>query len=175
MVHVPGWFNTAAWLLASWPAAWLATSASAGRKGRKHLVLAGRGHPLPFSDAVQVGDTLYLSGRIGFDPATGKPAAKAEDEARFVLDGIRQVLAQAGMSMNDLVAVQVFCPDVSLFETFNGVYRQFFRGELPARAFLGSGPLLFGARFEVQGIAVRGKPAPRPSRKKTPPGKRRGR
>jgi enamine deaminase RidA (YjgF/YER057c/UK114 family) len=51
---------------------------NAGNRGRKNLVLPGRGHSLPFSDAVLVGDTLYLAGRIGFDPATGKPAAKAE-------------------------------------------------------------------------------------------------
>jgi 2-iminobutanoate/2-iminopropanoate deaminase len=122
---------------------------------RRDFVMPGRGHSLPFSDAVLVGDTLYLAGRIGFDPATGKPAARAEDEARFVMDGIRSVVEHAAMSMADLVYVQVFCPDVSNFEVFNGVYREYFKNELPARAFLGSGPLLFGARFEVQGIAVR--------------------
>ena len=58
------------------------------------------------------------------------------------------------MSMDDLVSVQVYCSDVSLFDTFNGVYRGYFHGNYPARAFLGSGKLLFGARFEVLGIAV---------------------
>jgi reactive intermediate/imine deaminase len=148
----------------------LALAAASGKRGtRRHMNLPGRSHSYPFSDAVQVGETLYLSGRIGFDPATSKPAAKVEDEARLVLDGIRQVLAEAGMNMNDLVSVQVFCPDVSLFETFNGVYRHFFNGELSARAFLGSGPLLFGARFEVQGIAVRRKSTASGKRKKTAP------
>jgi 2-iminobutanoate/2-iminopropanoate deaminase len=51
--------------------------------------------------------------------------------------------------------VQVFCSDVSLFDTWNKVYPTYFGKDLPARAFLGSGPLLFGARFEMQGIAVR--------------------
>jgi enamine deaminase RidA (YjgF/YER057c/UK114 family) len=51
--------------------------------------------------------------------------------------------------------VQIFCSDVTLFETFNVVYRTYFKGEFPARAFLGSGKLLFDARFEVQGIAAR--------------------
>ena len=59
------------------------------------------------------------------------------------------------MSMDDLVQVQIYCSDVSLFERFNGVYREYFKRELPARAFLGSGPLLFGARFEMMGIAVK--------------------
>ena len=135
---------------------------------RRYFVLPNRRPGLPFSDAVLVDDTLYLAGRIGFDPATGKPAESAEDEARFVLEGIRQVLAAAGMTMDDLVSVQVFCPDVSLFDTFNGVYRTFFSGELPARAFLGSGPLLFGARFEVLGMAIkRSARAAPPAKKKT--------
>jgi enamine deaminase RidA (YjgF/YER057c/UK114 family) len=59
------------------------------------------------------------------------------------------------MTMDDLVSVQVFCSDVSHYDAFNKVYRTFFKKELPARAFLGSGRLLFGARFEVQGVAVR--------------------
>jgi reactive intermediate/imine deaminase len=108
---------------------------------------------LPFSDAVWHGDTLYLSGHIGLDPTTGRPGATPEEEARLVLDGIKRTLEAAGLTMDDLVSVQIFCSDVSLFERFNSVYRTYFKDEFPARAFLGSGPLLFGARFEVQGIA----------------------
>jgi enamine deaminase RidA (YjgF/YER057c/UK114 family) len=59
------------------------------------------------------------------------------------------------MSMDDLVSVQVFCSDVAHYDTFNRVYRTYFTKEFPARAFLGAGTLLFDARFEVQGIAVR--------------------
>ena len=128
---------------------------------RRYFNLPNRREELPFSDAVLVGDTLYLSGRIGIDPATGYAPADIDQEISFLLDGIKAVLEQAGMSMNDLVYVQIFCPDMSLFERFNAVYVTFFQGELPARAFLGSGPLLYGARFEVQGIAVRRRAAPR--------------
>jgi 2-iminobutanoate/2-iminopropanoate deaminase len=56
------------------------------------------------------------------------------------------------MTMDDLVFVQVYCTDVKLYDTFNAVYRTYFK-RFPARAFLGSGPLLGGARFEIQGIA----------------------
>lgn len=124
---------------------------------RKCIVLPSRPAALPFSDGVLVGDTLYLAGRIGLDPATGRSPAAASDEARLVLDGFRTVLSTAGMSMDDLVFVQVFCSDVSLFNEFNAVYRTYFGRDMPARAFLGSGPLLFGARFEIQGIAIRRK------------------
>ena len=61
----------------------------------------------------------------------------------------------AVMSMDDPVTVQVFCADVANFDAFNVVYRTYFHGNFPARAFLGSGKLLFGARFEVTGIAVK--------------------
>jgi 2-iminobutanoate/2-iminopropanoate deaminase len=107
----------------------------------------------PFSDAIWHGDTLYLSGHLGLDPKTGKPGATPEEEARLVLDGVKHTLEAAGLTMNHLLSVQIFCSDVSLFERFNTVYRTYFQEELPARAFLGSGALLFNARFEVQGIA----------------------
>jgi enamine deaminase RidA (YjgF/YER057c/UK114 family) len=108
---------------------------------------------LPFSDAVVVGDTMYLSGRIGLDPKTGRPPADLEQEIRLALDGMKAVLATEGLTMDDLVQVQVFCPDITLFNRFNAVYKTYFKGDLPARAFLGSGPLLFGGHFEVMGTA----------------------
>lgn len=106
----------------------------------------------PFSDAVLVGRTLYLAGRTGHDVKTGKLPEDPADEVRAVLDQIKAVLTQEGAAMDDLVYVQVFCTDVKLYDTFNGVYRTYFT-KFPARAFIGSGPLLGGARFEVQGIA----------------------
>jgi reactive intermediate/imine deaminase len=120
---------------------------------KRFINLPGRRADLPFSDAVRLGETLYISGRIGFRPGTTEVPQDPSEEARSLLDGIRSVLEAAGMTMNDLVYVQIFCSDVSLFETFNAVYRRYFTGGLPARAFLGSGPLLFGARFEMMAIA----------------------
>ncbi|MGH9649885.1 MAG: RidA family protein, partial [Terriglobales bacterium] len=108
-----------------------------------------------FSNDVLVGDTLYLAGHLGLDPKTGKPPALPEEEAKLVLDDFKATLARAGMTMDDLVYVQVFCSDVALWQKFNGVYRGYFGKDFPARAFIGSGPLLLGARFEVQGIAVK--------------------
>ena len=121
---------------------------------RKFINLPGHESFLPFSDAVLVGDTLYLSGAIGLD-ATGKIPAKIEDEVKCLLDHIASVLAAADMTMDDLVSVQIFAPDVSLWEPFNVEYVKRFSKDLPARAFLGSGRLVFGARFEMRGIAVK--------------------
>ena len=107
----------------------------------------------PFSGAVLAGNTLYISGTLGLD-ADGEVPAAVDVEARNVLNNIRGQLQDAGMTMDDLVLVQVYCSDVAFYDTFNKVYRTYFSAEFPARAFLGSGTLLRGARFEVMGIAV---------------------
>jgi 2-iminobutanoate/2-iminopropanoate deaminase len=122
---------------------------------RRYINLPDRPASLPFSDAVLVNDTLYLSGRIGIDPATGLAAADVDRELRLLFDGFEAVLAAAGMTMDDLVSVQIYCPDVSLWEPFNAAYVKRFSKEFPARAFLGSGPLLLNARFEMLGVAVK--------------------
>lgn len=124
---------------------------------KRYINLRNRRGNLAFSDAVKVGETLYISGRIGFRPGTTQVPDDPAEEARYMLDGVRAVLTEGAMEMSDLVYVQIFCSDVALFDTFNAVYRQYFSGDLPARAFLGSGPLLFGARFEIIGMAVRSK------------------
>ncbi len=125
------------------------------KNGRRHLNLPGRGHDYPFSDGVLLGDTLYLSGRIGLDPKTGRAAENVEEEARLMLETFRDVLNKAGMTMDEIVYATVYCTDLSLFPQFNTVYRTFFRKEFPARAFLGVKDLVLGARFEIQGIAVK--------------------
>ena len=122
---------------------------------RQYINLPNRRGSFPFSDGVLAGDTLYLAGRLGLDPKTGRPPEDLEQEIRNILEGMKAVLAAAEMNLDHLVFVQVFCTDLSLFERFNAVYRAYFGRAFPARAFLGSGPLLFGAHFEVLGIAVR--------------------
>ena len=109
---------------------------------------------LPFSGAVLVGNTLYLSGTIGLDENQQVPSTP-EAEARLVLNNMQGTLEAAGMTMDDLVSVQVFCSDVAHYAAFNAVYRTYFTREFPARAFVGVGALLFDARFELQGIAVK--------------------
>lgn len=117
--------------------------------------LPNRPPAMPFSDAVQVGNTLYISGRIGFTPGTMNIPEDPSEEVRYLLDGLRSVLQLAGWAMNDLVQVVVYTPDVSLFDTFNRIYRTYFEDDLPTRAFIGSGPLLLGARFEVVATAAK--------------------
>lgn len=117
-----------------------------------------KGQPA-YSRSVLAGDTLYISGTTDNDPATGKPPADVAAGAKLVLDNIKRAVEQAGLTMDDLVWVQVFATDLDNYATFNTVYRTYFTGPLPARAFLGAGSLLGGAHFEVMGIAVKSKPA----------------
>ena len=122
---------------------------------RRFINLPAKAIQAPFSDGVLVGNTFYLSGRIGFDPKTGKPPDSLENEIHFLLDGIKETLTAGGMTMDDLVYVQVFCPDLSLYSRFNAIYSSYFKKDFPARAFIGSGSLLRGGHFEMQGIAVK--------------------
>jgi len=69
---------------------------------------------------------------------------------------MRSGWTKSSLKVDDLVTVQVFCSDVSLFDKWNGVYRSYFKKDFPARAFIGSGKLLFDAHFEMQGTAVKG-------------------
>ena len=125
-------------------------------QNRRFINLPDRAPGLPFSDAVLVGDTLYISGRIGIDPATGEAPENIDAELDLLFDGFQAVLREAGMSMDDLVWVHVHSPDVSLWQQFNAAYVKLFSCEFPARAFLGSGKLLLKGRFEMLGIAVKG-------------------
>lgn len=130
-------------------------SQSAPQTTRKAINLPGKAVQAPFSDAVLAGNTLYLAGRIGLDPKTGQAPEKVEDEIKLLLDGHKEVLAAAGMTMDDLVYVQVYCTDLALFEKFNAQYKTYFTKEFPARAFIGTGSLLRGGHFEMQAIAVK--------------------
>ena len=111
---------------------------------------ASQSNAPPFSGGVLVGNTLYLSGVLG-----GSASATPEEAARTAMNSIQTTLEGAGMTMDDLVQVQIFAADLADYAAFNAVYRTYFTREFPARAFLGAGSLLNDARFEVLGIAVR--------------------
>jgi len=110
----------------------------------------------PLRSTVQAGNTLYVSGALDIDPTTQKPGTTPEESARLALNAVKRNVEAAGFTMDDLVWVQVFCSDLSYFDSFNTVYRTYFKGPMPARAFLGVDHLLRGGHFEIMGIAVKG-------------------
>jgi 2-iminobutanoate/2-iminopropanoate deaminase len=110
--------------------------------------------PPPYSEQIMAGDTLYVAGHIGVDPATGKVPGDAGAETRLIMDDIKHAVEQAGLKMDDVVSVTVYCSDLDLYDKFNAVYRSYFR-RFPTRAFIGVAKLLAGAHFEVSAIAVK--------------------
>lgn len=110
---------------------------------------------LPFSEAVRVGSTLYLSGQIGIEPGSMKlVAGGVKEEARQTMQNIQRTLQAHGLDLDDLVKCTVMLADMSEWATFNEVYRGFFSRHFPARSALGTSGLALGARVEVECIAV---------------------
>ncbi len=109
---------------------------------------------LPFSAAVRVGRMLYVSGQIGID-GTGRIAPGGiAAETRQVLENIRTILEQCGSSMDHVVKATVMLADMAEWAEMNRVYVTYFPKHLPARSALGVNGLAFGARVEIECIAV---------------------
>ena len=110
----------------------------------------------PYSQAMLVGNTLYISGQLGIDPATGKmvegPAAAQAEQA---LKNIMAILMEANMSMHNVVQVQVFLTDIADFSAVNEVYKTFFSKPYPARAAFGVAALPAGGSVEILVTAVK--------------------
>ena len=91
----------------------------------------------PFSQAILIDGTLYVSGMIGRDPKTAEVPADFEQEVKLCLDNIGIVLKAAGMKFSDAVSVQVYLTDMDLFAKMNGVYTTYFPEPRPARTTVG--------------------------------------
>jgi reactive intermediate/imine deaminase len=119
---------------------------------------ATSGQNLPFSEAVRVGDMLYLSGQIGVVPGTLRVVEGGiEAEGRQTMENIRGILERYGSSLDRVVKCTVFIADMAEWPRFNAVYVTFFdRERLPARSALGANGLALGARVEVECLALAG-------------------
>lgn len=110
---------------------------------------------LPFSEAVRVGNLLFLSGQIGLLPGTLQLAPGGiQPETRQTLEGIKATLEKYGSSMSQVVKCTVFLADISEWAAMNEVYVEFFPENPPARSALGTSGLALGARTEIECIAT---------------------
>ncbi len=110
----------------------------------------------PYSQAVQVGQWLFLSGQIGLDPATGElVSGGVAAETQRVLDNLLGVLEAAGAAFANVVRTTIYLADLSDFGRVNEIYGRVFRAPFPARATVGVAALPRGARVEIDAIAVR--------------------
>ncbi len=115
---------------------------------------ATSGPSLPFSEAVRVGDLLFLSGQIGVEPGTvNLVPGGIGPEAHRVMDSIKATVEKRGGSMEQLVKCTVFLADIKEWPAFNDVYRGYFKTNFPARSAFAASGLAYNARVEVECIA----------------------
>jgi len=111
---------------------------------------------LPFSEAVRVGDMLYLSGQIGISPGTMKVVEGGiKEETRQAMQNIQNSLAAHGYALDDLVKCSAMLADMSEWPVFNDVYKTFFKAHYPARSAFGANGLALGARVEIECVAAK--------------------
>jgi 2-iminobutanoate/2-iminopropanoate deaminase len=110
----------------------------------------------PYSQAVLVGNTLYLAGQIAIDPATNQVrAGTIEEETKLVLDNLKAVVEAAGFTMAQIVSTSVFLKDLNEFPRMNAVYATYFPSNPPARATVEVARLPRDVKIEIAAIAVR--------------------
>lgn len=128
-----------------------------------HPFMLGDESPFPFSEAVEVGNLVFLSGQIGSVPNAGDPEAGiprlAEGgigpETLQTLKNIEATLERTGLDRHDIVKCTIFMADMAEWPAMNVVYAAFFDEPYPARSAFGTSGLAFNARLEIECIAVR--------------------
>jgi len=124
---------------------------------KKNIYSAKAPEPVgPYSQAVQAGRFVYVSGQIPLNPDSGELVlGNINDQARQVLTNLRAVLAAAGCSLVDVVKTTVYLTDLNLFPPLNEVYGTFFTQDPPARACVGVSSLPKGVGIEIEAVAVK--------------------
>jgi len=109
----------------------------------------------PYSQAIRVGDQVFLSGQIPIDPATGEFVSEdVIEQTHQVLRNLSAVLEAAGSDLENVVKTSVFLADMNDFAAMNGVYAEYFATNKPARSTVQAAGLPKGARVEIDCIAV---------------------
>ena len=110
----------------------------------------------PYSQALDLGNMVFVSGQIPVDPATGKMADTVEEQAAQSLANLKAILAEAGLTMDNVVKTTVFLQSMGDFAAMNAVYAEFFtEGQYPARSAVEVGALPRGALVEIETICVK--------------------
>ena len=109
----------------------------------------------PYSQAIEVNGTLYVSGQIPVVPADGSVPESIEDQSRQALKNLGAILEAAGMGYADVVKTTVLLADIADFAAMNAVYSEFFTGDKPARACFQVAALPKGVKVEVEAVAVK--------------------
>ena len=112
----------------------------------------------PYSQAVDAGNTVYVSGGIPLDPVTGQVVGgDIKTQTERVFKNIEAILKEAGLGLNDVVKTTVFMTDLTSFAEMNEVYAGFFKEPFPARTTVQVAALPKGVKIEIDAVAVRAK------------------
>ena len=109
----------------------------------------------PYSQGLDLGNMVFVSGQIPVDPATGTIAEDVEAQALQSLTNLKNVLAAAGLGMENVVKTVVFLTDLADFAVVNKVYESFFKAPFPARSCVQVAGIPKGCKLEIECIAVR--------------------
>ncbi|MBQ9133665.1 MAG: RidA family protein [Clostridia bacterium] len=109
----------------------------------------------PYSQALDLGNMVFVSGQIPIDPATGLMADTIEEQAKQSLTNLKNILAEAGLGMENVVKTVVFLADLNDFAAVNAVYESFFADPFPARSCVQVAAIPKGAKVEIECIAQR--------------------
>ncbi len=134
----------------------LLTSFAQAKPSNVDFLNTGKANPnLPFSQIVKAGNTLYMSGQIGINPATGKLAVGGfEGEAKQTLENIKRTLEQHNYSMSNIVKCTVMLTNINDFKAFNAIYTQYFSAPYPARSAFAVNALALDSLVEVDCIGA---------------------
>ena len=109
----------------------------------------------PYSQALDLGNMVFVSGQIPVDPKTGTMPESVEAQAVQALTNLKNVLAAAGLGMENVVKTVVFLQDLADFAVVNGIYEGFFKAPFPARSCVAVAAIPKGAKLEIECIAVK--------------------
>lgn len=110
----------------------------------------------PYSQALDMGGMVFVSGQIPVDPATGEMSGDVREQAAQSLANLKSILAEAGLGLSDVIKTTVFLADLGDFTVVNEVYASFFSEPYPARSCVQVAAIPRGAKVEIECIAVRG-------------------
>ena len=108
-----------------------------------------------YSQAIVMGDFVFVSGNLPLDPATGKMPEAVKDQAKQALDNIKVVLQEAGTDMNKVVKATIFLADINDFGAVNEIYSTYFSAPYPARSCVAVRDIPRGAKVEIEVVAVK--------------------
>lgn len=109
----------------------------------------------PYSQAVEYGNFLFISGQIGIDPISGNLSASVENQTRQVMENLKAILKEANMTLEDVVQTRIYLREIGDFQKVNEIYASYFEKDYPARSTIQAAALPRNAKIEIEMTAIK--------------------